>query len=342
MTKASKIRILLIVPSLIVGIALLFFLLHKSQTKIVMPKVEQGKKVNFLVLRNKWEEIIKNAVDEKKLYNDFKRSVSGVSVSDAHFSAHIFGELLFDRWGERAILICDIAYEYGCYHGVAVEAISRKGTSVVPNFIQACKQLANSNSNNLVSPCVHGIGHGLVEFFGHHEDKLLTSLKACTTNELLINRTCYSGVFMEYNVPILVADTKVSVSTRPLIVGKEYAPCLTIPQAYQPACYEQISQWWPGFFNNDIAKVGELCSKVELDENKLSCYRGIGDFIAMRSSFRGINVKVKCERISSEEGQFQCKDEAFGVLFYHPQKPVDIGRICNGLPKDKKEICLDS
>lgn len=341
MIKKHKKKIIGVMLIFLCGI-LLITVRFQGQHTVRIPQFEKDKKVNFLTFRNQWKEIINSSSDGTKNYSDFKRSAMNASVSDAHFSAHIFGELLFDKWGEKAIKICDTAYEYGCYHGVAVEAISKKGTSVISTFIQTCKELASSNANNLMAPCIHGIGHGIVEYFGHSENKLLIALKACSKDDPYTNRICYSGVFMEYNVPILVTDTDVSVTNRPLIKGKEYSPCTTIPQMYQASCYEQISQWWPIFYHNDLAKVAELCSKVMGEENKMGCYRGMGDFIAMRSNFKGVIAKTKCEKIKSPEGQFQCKDEAYGVLFYHPQKHDDIKRICNGLPKDKKNICLDA
>lgn len=287
---------------------------------------------DFVAERKRWIELLDRSSDISQVYREFVTAYSDKAAGDQHLWAHVFGELLYQKLGNNAITICDSSYSFGCYHGVAELAIAENGVSAVTGLDDACVKTFKRQE---VAPCKHGIGHGLMEFYGHRDDKLALALNACTTNhpETGIQKYfgCYAGVFMEFNLPITITNNIAKSDLRPIIKNDIYYPCASVDKQFQTACFHTIGQWWARIYNRNYKKMGILCSDVTNGDNRTACYVGIGTVVAPQSNYNASDTKKRCEQIDSQHGQILCKQSAASAFVGLKKEKENIEIILEGL-----------
>ncbi len=223
-----------------------------------------------------WQTEIKT-VGGAKAYKEFGAFVAPLSSNTKHALAHIFGGALYRSQGESALAVCDAQFSYGCFHEFLASAIEEHGISEVQTLNEDCW-------NSLVSSplaCQHGIGHGVLGYFGYGSSSLDKALSLC--KDLPMSDSiggCYGGVFMEYNMrTMLDYNDKV----RPVTDNDIYAPCDTLADEYKKACVFWQPQWWlVKVYGNKagvgvFTKMGKNCDTIGKDTLlKRLCYEGLG------------------------------------------------------------------
>jgi len=227
-----------------------------------------------------------------------------------HDAAHVIGEALYIALGAKGVAVCDQAFSFGCYHGLFSFAISEHGTELVPLLDGECQKLKSDQG-----ACQHGIGHGILQYFGY--DRLNEALKACGLAERIDEISgCPSGVFMEYNVPLVEGQDGFSeVVPRSFQEGNPYEPCGTVPNEFRASCYYELPQWWQRSFQDDYAVIGRLCAEIPDDEYIRGCFVKTGDLIAHNGQENLDIVKELCSKMPTSYGEGACLFSAAQTLW---------------------------
>jgi len=246
----------------------------------------------------------------KKAYEEFATAVAKDGVSFQHEAAHTFGEALYSQEGMDGISVCDARFSYGCFHEFLGRAIFDKGINTVSLLNDTC--IAQQDHDKTLT-CQHGIGHGVLAYYGYDKNALSRALRQC--KELPMTDKvggCYGGVFMEYNFQTMLADDGVGRSP-----GNDmFAPCSELSEDYLPACVFWQPQWWlflsaPWVYAKaeDFSLVGDYCRDFVKDPALHHlCFRGIGNMAAPVSQYNEEIAKTYCEAASiSPEEKMACE-----------------------------------
>ncbi len=245
----------------------------------------------------------------KSAYGEFKERNQKAPYARQHLSAHVMGELIYEAEGVAAIAACDADFGFGCYHGFFGRAVSEGGDTRVKELDAACVAAYGS----LGTGCQHGIGHGILEYVGY--DRVNDALALCSqTTEPSPLLGCASGVFMEYNAPLVGAGAGLAPSSRSLEEATIYEPCDTAPVAYQESCYYQLGQWLAPKLPNDLAKVGSVCAGLS-GANSARCFMGAGEGVTYTERNDRSAARDACATFAKGEDERSCSAGVSWALF---------------------------
>ncbi len=286
--------------------------------------------------RERWSKII-DAVGPEQAYSDFKSEYMNENFGKQHLAAHIMGTLLYQKEGIAGQAVCDSTFSFGCYHSFFSKALTDKGLSIIPKLNQVCLD----KFGPLGSGCQHGIGHGIMDYFG--PSHLLAALNACqpTTTPSPI-AGCTSGVFMEYNVPVIISETDAVAESRPINPQKPYDPCPQLPESFQESCYYSIGQWWDqtDVYRGKWKEQGLLCKNIPNATHMETCYLGIGNVAAPDNGFDPDKAIAACKEMPDAKAIVICQAGASWSFAANPQfKPLAI-KMCWQLDKNDTAECL--
>ncbi len=223
-----------------------------------------------------WQKRV-TAIGTARAYEEFKSENLGPSTleNNIHKKTHLFGAVLYESEKTDSISICDSFSGSGCYHEVVQ-------LSIYDNDFSALLKIKDDCENK--DGCNHGVGHGIIGYFGYSPAALISALDSCVVYGDTSYRGCYGGVFMGYNVyfrdPSQSSTT--TPSARPLSINDPYNPCDRIPEQYRFACFvRQVQLWENTIFKNlsgieNIRSVIGLCSELQNETYKKACLFGIG------------------------------------------------------------------
>lgn len=226
-----------------------------------------------------WKQLVETRGGEHA-YGQFKKRHAKTPLGERHVAAHSFGRALYEGGGVEAFTVCDTAFEYGCYHGFVTAAIAQGGEPRVRELDRVCVQTFGEMGGG----CLHGIGHGVVEYVGY--ERLSEALLMCdrATTQVAPLLGCTSGAFMEYFSPLVESQDGLLISTsRPIDPDDPLAPCPTLSPEFQTSCYYELGQrllQGGGTYPN-------RCADVQGD-NRAYCFMGIGE--------HGTGVEISFEK----------------------------------------------
>ena len=285
-----------------------------------------------------WEGRI-SEVGKVAAYEEFAESIADLTTGK-HIQAHVFGGALYDKEGFEGFTACDSRFLYGCMH----EFIGR---SILETGIQAASKLNDlcvSELGERAHFCQHGIGHGLVSYFGYTENNLKEALEVCSK----ISGTerigaCFGGIFMEYNLQNMLGDEgQVRVSESYL------EPCNNLSKKFLASCIYWQSQWWRNgplsSFGSDeevFKEMGKYCYEIT-DERRLIdiCFQGVGNIIAPGVDFdTALSVRM-CEAATvSGHDSALCRAAAAKRTVDGVDAKTAL-EICTGLPESYYKDCF--
>lgn len=296
----TRLRRLAIAAFIIAALYAAAFLYPRSQPAILEPgaAVNVSGVPNIVRERMLWQERIQIA-GAASAYEEFKRIYGTLEFGRRHTMAHLWGEVLFTASGLNGVVVCDSAFEFGCYHGFFTAAVGANGIGILPELDRACR------SEAMPSACQHGIGHGILEYFGH--DKLETALESCAAvPQLEPVAGCTAGVFMEYNLPItIVPGVDASMKFRPVNDENPYTPCPDLPREFRQSCYHELVQLWDRYY--DYQKIGKLCAELENGAERDACFQGAGNIAVPSSQYDVAAAIGKCLEMPGDDGQAICR-----------------------------------
>lgn len=246
---------------------------------------------------------------------------AGLDFGQQHFAAHLFGESLYEHAGIEGVSFCDESYTYGCYHGFFTQAIAEHGSNILIALDEACENAHTTAP----SACRHGIGHGLVEYFG--PNKLDDALEACNlTTRVDLTSGCPSGVFMEYNLPAEISGTTVRLTHRPL-ENSPFEPCLSVEDEFKESCYRELPQWWLQVFPDQHEVLVELCSQIENPQYRAHCYSGLGTVLTTEHFDYDLTRQV-CGLILDDEYRQMCFNEGARSIYFITGDRDEVANFC--------------
>ncbi len=284
----------------------------------------------------KRDEIIK-LIDKKGVGTVYKelQKVYDPSSAYAHSTFHLLGEVLYSKFGLDGIENCDNFAGFACYHGFFIRAVGDKGLEIAVDLDKKCVEKFGVAGLG----CPHGIGHGLVEYFGLGKfDEALSICAKLTWEGPLFG--CAGGVFMENNFPTVFDKDGIGEVTTKDAHGNLFEPCLSVAERFKQSCYFEQASWWNRILNSDYNRIDKFCSSLKVDKERESCFLGLGNTITESLSYNPQGVIAACSKMSDKESEMLCRAGAAWAFFSNPDKRSQSERICIGLESYEKR-CLD-
>ena len=242
-------------------------------------------------------------------------------------NAYSAGETFTDVFEE-----CTEVFESGCYHGVVQAYFVAMGEPNAEMVAGLCAPYeADAADRWLLFQCLHGLGHGLTMYYGHH---LLMALEGCDLLTTRWNRdSCYGGAFMENVVNAIAphhpAAELVSGGTameggsgdaaeasdhgagahvhgamamaegvepfEPLRADDPHYPCSILDEKYLTSCYQMQTSAMLWHYGGDIAGVAAAC--VDAPEAwRDDCFVSLGRDITGRTLQDEDDARRECQK----------------------------------------------
>lgn len=258
-----------------------------------------------------------------------------------HTRAHNFGAALYMESGVDGLSVCDARFSFGCFHEFLGRAIADLGIESVNELNQRCRDALGTQSLS----CQHGIGHGVLAFFGYEKEHLDQALDICKNmpfNDPIGG--CYGGVFMEYNVRTMWGEEALPRE----YTGDPHAPCSSYDTEFQTACYYWLPQWWrmnvaqatsSPVSAKEYALMGAICKDIADPNIRLHCYEGIGNVTGQDAGFSADTSIQLCAGMNGEGPQLLCRS----VAANHLGIDVDTATgeaVCMGLTGSAFTYCI--
>ncbi len=298
--------------------------------------IDDLRELNIAEEKIKWLTFI-NKVGTEKAYVQFSELYKDKNYVVQHNMMHLMGGLVYSTEGIRGIGICDSSFDYACYHQFFIDFIREKGSFAVPQVIETCIQRHGEQAGF----CIHGVGHGVQEFYGDTQEGLLKALKTCAglTSVLSFSPSavsqCNEGVFMQYNhvLPIQNMLVREVDPTDPL------SPCNVISEEFKRDCYLSIARRWLLFYTGEYRQADIFCTLVP-EQYKKFCYRGIGVDIAMSTNYDVEATEKTCYSLADEFGRSYCKVGAANLVKLQDKGDEFVNKICSGLQGETLKECF--
>jgi hypothetical protein len=252
----------------------------------------------------------------------------------------------------RLLSECDDRYQSGCYHGILQRYFdARVGMPIAQKVLVApCDGLRGTREQFRLFDCLHGTGHGLMMY---HRYDVNASLNDC--DRLAADwdqRSCYSGVFMEYNMGARMQSFgdgefgmhRHSMPAASVVLFKPndlHYPCDSTPARYRRECYELQADLILPAVKQDYEKAARVCDAAGTPDLVRACYLGLGRNASGASAFQYAGIKKRCDR-SSPIGAPFCYEGAVRHLAYAPSELPRGISFCKSLPLgDTRSRCWD-
>lgn len=303
--------------------------------KITVLNSEDFEIRNKILTRDELRKLIDKDGPEKT-YSVLKRIYDKSTDLSVHTTFHLFGEILYAKSGLDGITYCDDFAGFGCYHGLFIKAVGDSGLDVAVDLDKKCTDKFGPKGLG----CPHGIGHGLVEYFGL--GKINEALSICSKltwqGEFF---GCSGGVFMENNFPTIFDSEGVGKVTTRENQGDLFEPCLSSPDKFKQACYFEQASWWNQIYSSDYAKIGKLCSSLKNENQREACLLGLGNSSAELSNYSLDKVVAACYQMPDKNTEAICRAGASWAFFANPMHRDSSESLCNDLGVYEKK-CMDN
>ncbi|MCY3599366.1 MAG: hypothetical protein OXN85_05300 [Gemmatimonadetes bacterium] len=287
-------------------------------------------------------------------------------------NAYAPGETFTDAFEE-----CTEVFQSGCYHGVVQAYFIAMGEPNAEMVAGLCAPYeADPADRWLLFQCLHGLGHGLTMYYGHH---LLMALEGCDLLTTGWNRnSCYGGAFMENVVNAiaphhpaaeLVSDGTAAEGVpgetgeasdhgagahvhgamamadgvepfEPLRADDPHYPCSILDEKYLTSCYQMQTSAMLWHNDGDIADAAAACVDAP-DAWRNHCFVSLGRDISGRTLQDEDDARRECRK-SPEEYREWCYVGAVRN-FVDVTATTDAGfSFCRGLEDSAKPRCHEA
>jgi hypothetical protein len=257
-------------------------------------------------------------------------AVADVDVQrDAHVYTHAVGIAAYDpdRPVSEVFSQCTELFQSGCYHGVIQAHFMATGLQDDGVVSALCEDFKQPGGDRfLLFQCLHGLGHGLTMYYGHH---LPRALEGCDLlAESWDRESCYGGAFMEnivaatspHHVATELARSPEAVMAggtatehdhampregdgtmtdieelepfEPLRADDPHYPCSALADRYLASCYMMQTSAILHHNGNDFADAAEQCG-VAPERWRETCFQSLGrDISAWTLQDHGAGLKA--------------------------------------------------
>lgn len=289
-----------------------------------------ARKTHYGEMRERWLERI-HAVGVEQAYGEFAQEYGARDAQQQHGIIHLFGGILYERFGTNGLRECRPEFGFGCYHGFLIAAIGTLGLNAIPDLNAFCRTLAGPS----IASCQHGIGHGVLRYFG--PSRLLDALSVCAKVPPIhpyIN--CTLGVFMEH-VTMVSRDLLPPVAERQQ--DKPYAPCLGLPEQFRAPCAYHLAGRWEVLERLTYPQVSERCAAMASAQEVEACFRGMGYTAAPASNFNAPEIITHCQAIRHGDGAALCQETAAEAFAAEPAYRSSAALLCARIGGEREQEC---
>jgi len=278
---------------------------------------------------------ILDKAEAHEAYRLFRERYTSLPQAEQHQAAHIFGEALYERGGIDLFSVCDSSFGFGCFHSFISLALKEHGESIAQELDAKCIQAYGEQGLG----CSHGVGHGLLSYFGYDLAALTKALSLC--EGLTWDHPyggCRDGVFMEYDFQTMAQGD--GGSLRRVDPMKPHAPCTEIDRKSRVACFFGLPSLWISSKSTTLAGMEEWCKRIEAKEERWACFRGIGYGYAPQVSFSAPEMIGICDGISDRDGRLRCRQGGAWMLYADPALRDNAVTLCTeGLSEAESTEC---
>jgi hypothetical protein len=215
---------------------------------------------------------------------------------DMHLLGHVVGDELYKQKGIAGIKDCTQDLRNACSHSVVIGAYSQLGEKALPQIAKACEEAPGGKG--AYTMCFHGLGHGVLAYYGYDFPKMIQSCKKTGTPAHSNQEfpQCVGGAVMEIisggghdhetwarqRVKYLHPDDPLSLCN-----GQN------MPEIARDMCYTYITPYlWEaaGAIHNiptpeEIKRSFLLCNQVTEDHFRDTCFGAFGkEFIGFATA----------------------------------------------------------
>ena len=191
------------------------------------------------------------------------------AIDDCHFVSHKVGHVAFNERPnviENLIGMDGTMCRGGYFHGVLsayFHDVQETNQSFPSDYKVICNELIGSSN---YQDCVHGLGHGLVHYFG---EDLNSSLEKCHDMSFYQNRLCMKGVMMQYTDNVLTRQGVTSGTISNLCNESKLGSVDFVE------CSMSIGTTLAFFTNHDIEEGSKSCKLIEHQQGQNYCLEGL-------------------------------------------------------------------
>ncbi|MCV0401826.1 MAG: thrombospondin type 3 repeat-containing protein [Nitrosopumilus sp.] len=191
------------------------------------------------------------------------------TIDDCHFVSHEIGHVSYEETKDvtKSLYGMDgTMCRGGYFHGVLASYFHNIKLSEEPfpdSYQTICNDLIGTSN---YQDCIHGLGHGLIHYFG---DDLNSSLESCRDLSFYQNILCVKGVMMQYTDNVLTRDG-ISENTLSNICTSQ-----PMKEADFVECSMSVGTTVAFFTNHELDNGIELCNLIENDASRNYCIDGL-------------------------------------------------------------------
>lgn len=300
---------------------------------------------NFQVGVEYWRERIQK-VGADEAFKELSEQIGQLPLPEQHKASHRFGTALYKERGVEGFALCGEEFGQGCRHTLFGEAMYEQGPSVLSAIKKVCGTIGHPTKRR---SCEHGLGHGLIGYYGYDLAGLEGALATCSQGVENAHNSdfvlgCAGGIFMEYNTRGLLRD--VGISMREVTDESVYHPCDQISSEWRPACAFWQPVWWyqvddpsPENAFHTSSLYGYRCKKFMDMTLSAACFKGIGYIVPNFVSFDSTATEQACVAVSDRaDNRLACWVFA-RVQLFDPTVPSKV--LCHGLQEAELDTCED-
>jgi hypothetical protein len=265
------------------------------------------------------------------VYRNFIDSYSAQDENGWHGAMHILASLLYERYGLEALQFCDESFQQACYHEL-MSSFAFEGKATQADEIS---DLCGKDWN-----CLHGVGHGLVMYYGYDQETLSATLSKCPQEHQNFIEGCQSGMFMEF-ITRTMGSSRGEIQKSTHQVDQNF--CLEVELAYRDACHfvmvESIVARADQSQKDITASVNEYCLESAKGFED-ACFKGAGFNIKFLTQNPSEGIAL-CEVVSGGHEEYRDTCLTTLAMQYSFFKKREISEeICDAVSTWKKDKCL--
>ncbi len=264
-----------------------------------------------------------------RAYETFIQKNADAPLERQHFAAHVMGKALFSELGIEGLVICDMSFGFGCYHGFFAGALAEGGEARIKELDQVCVGAFGP----LGTGCLHGIGHGILEYVGY--ERITDALTLCgKTTQVVPLLGCTSGVFMDYLSPLAGEGATLIPSARNVDPMNPYDPCPQVSEEFKGSCYFEFGNW----LRETGGDFKTLCAGLS-GFDRMHCFLGAGSAHALSSNDVDA-VRAECMSLQ-EEDELSCRAGVAWGFFSGGHTEADVLYACAYTDANRRHQCED-
>jgi plastocyanin len=267
------------------------------------------------------------------------RDSDGGRLFECHQPAHRIGRLAYGLYGAAMFQRGDMSCNAGYYHGAMEAFLAERGTAdLAADIDRLCSGLPTRFARY---SCLHGVGHGVMAYENYDLPRALATCGRLPTE--YVQRSCYSGVFMENAVVAMGIGVMPGHQTKWVSRENAHFPCDAVGS--DPGvlyhCYHFQTSWMLRVYEGDFARVAAECLRAR-PEMVPVCFDSFGRDVATQALRDPARILDLCDKAPREGGLYaKCLAGAVPVItdFWGPRLGDQAAELCRRAPADAKPTC---